>query len=105
MSFAEDIKNSNKCPDECSSTKVCDECAYKEAPECVPLRLADNLSGMGYARMRPMNAGVTLKGVFRCVFLFEDCTYIELDSEMIKNYEDLDFIKINNTVFRRVEEQ
>lgn len=103
MSFAEDIKNSNKCPDDCIVKKACDNCDYKDAPECVPLRIADNLTNIGYARLKPMESGITLKGVFRCVFLFEDNTYIELDNEMMKNYENLDYIKINGTVFRKVD--
>lgn len=103
MSFAEDIKNSNKCPDSCSTTKACDRCDYKDAPECVPLRLADNLSNMGYARLTPMETGFALEGVFRCIFLFENDTYIELDNEMMKTYENLDYIKINGITFRKVD--
>lgn len=104
MSFAEAVKNSNKCPDGSSCTTLCDNCDYKDAPECVPIRIADNLSKIGYGLMRPMDSGISLKGVFRCIFLFEDNTYIELDNEMVKNYESIDYIKINEAVFRRVVE-
>lgn len=104
MSFAEDIKNSNKCPDGSSCTVLCDNCEYKDIPECVPPRIADNLKKMGYGLLEPMDAGITIKGVFKCVFLFEDHTYIELDNEMIKTCEDVNYIKINDTVFRKVKE-
>ena len=102
MSFAEDIKNSNRCPDGSSCTTLCDGCEYKDIPECVPPRIADNLKRIGYGLMEPMNSGVTLKGNFKCVFLFDDNTYIELDQDMVKNYEHVDYIKINDTVFRKV---
>ena len=102
MSFAEDVRNSNKCPEGSSCNNLCDGCEYKEAPECVPLRIADNLSDIGYTRVSPMEAGITIKGKFRCIFLFEDNTYAELNEELVKAYKDLSYIKINDTVYRKV---
>lgn len=51
---------------------------------------------------KPTDCGISIKGKFKCIFMFEDHTYIELDQETIKAYEDVDYIKINDTVFRKV---
>lgn len=102
MSFAEDIKNSNKCPENGSIAAPCDNCEYKETAECVPARLADNLSDMGYVRLEPMEHGVGFNQIRKAVLLFEDNTYIELSADFINSLSDCGYIKLNGHIFRKV---